>query len=110
MKEKNLREILEKCSKAELVKVVLEASARTRATFSWMKIIGEIRLGEIETKIDANLAEGKKLTNKFSEMAKHPQNYTDDDVLKFRIALARNRKEWKRLNDKYDKISKELYE
>lgn len=109
MKEKNLREVLEKCSKAELVKVVLKASELTYTTFPWLKMIGEIRLEEIEAKIDANLDESKKLSCKFNEIYQNPHRHTDNDALKIRIALARNHKEWKQLNSKHDKISKELY-
>lgn len=109
MKEKNLREVLEKCSKTELIKAVLKASELTCATFPWLEMIGEIRLGEIEAKIDANLDESKKLSCKFNEIYQNPNRYTDNDVLKFRIALARNHKEWKQLNSKHDKISKEIY-
>ena len=105
MKEKNLREVLEKCSKAELVKVVLKASELTYTTFPWLKMIGEIRLEEI----DANLDESKKLSCKFNEIYQNPHRHTDNDALKIRIALARNHKEWKQLNSKHDKISKELY-
>lgn len=109
MKEKNLREVLEKCSKAELIEIIIKAKGLTFATSSWVEIINEARLDEIESRIDANLAEGKELTRKFSEMAKNQRNYTDDDVLKIRIALAKNHKEWKQLSIRQDKILKELY-
>ena len=109
MNKKNLREVLGKCSKAELIQIIMKASGMTFTTFPWMKMIAEIRLNEIESKINANLVEGKGLTYKFGEMAENQHNYTNDEVLKIRIALAKNRKEWKQLNSKYDKIFKELY-
>jgi hypothetical protein len=109
MKEKNLREALEKCSKAELIQIIMRASNWTYAAFPWMEIIGEIRLNEIESGIDANIAEGKELARKFSEMAKNPNNYSENEILEIRIALAKNQKEWERLNMKHDKIFKELY-
>lgn len=109
MKEKNLNEVLEKCSKTELIQVVIKASGMTYAAFPWLKMIGEIRLNELEAKIDANLAESKELTRKFSEIAKNPSCYSRDENLKVHIALAKNHKEWEQLNRKYDRISKELY-
>lgn len=109
MKEKNLREVLEKCSKAELIKIIIKASKLTYATFPWIGIITGARLNGVEAKIDANLAESKELTHKFSEMAEAPQKYTNREVVETRIAIAKNHEDWERLNKKYDKISKELY-
>lgn len=59
MKEKNLREVLENCSKAEQVEVVMKTSGMTFTSFSWLTMISEIRLDEVEAKIEANLAESK---------------------------------------------------
>lgn len=109
MKEKNLREILEKCTKEELIKTITRASKLTYATFPWMEIISEIRLNEVEAKINANLAKGKELSRKFSEMAANQHNYTNDEVLEIRIAIAKNHEEWKRLDGNYDKFFKELH-
>lgn len=109
MKEKNLREVLEKCSKAELIEIIIKAKGLTFATSSWAEIIDEARLDEIESRIDANLAKGKELTHKFSEMAKNSHNYTYDEIMEIRVAIAKNHKEWKQLDRKYNKISKELY-
>ncbi len=108
MKEKNLCEVLKKCSKAELIEIIIKAKGLAFAT-SWMEIINEARLDEIESRIDANLAEGKELTHKFSEMAKNSHNYTYDEIMEIRVAIAKNHEEWKRLDRKYVKISKELY-
>lgn len=109
MKEKSLREALEKCSKAELMQIIIKASEFTYAAFPWIKMISEIKLGEIEAKIDANLAESKKLTNKLNETIENQHDCSDEEVLKLRIALVKNHKEWERLNMNYNKISKELY-
>ncbi len=104
-----LREVLEKCSKAELIQIIMRASRLTYAGFPWMKIIGEIRFCEIESKINANVDKSKELTRKFSEMAENPSCYSKDEILKVRIALAENHKKWEQLNNKYDRIFKELY-
>ncbi len=109
MKEKNLREFLEKCSKEELIKIIMRASKLTYAAFPWIETIAETRLDEIEAKINANLFEGKELTRKFSEMAENQHNYSNKEVLEIRIALAKNHEKWKQLNSKHDKIFKELY-
>ncbi len=109
MKEKNLREVLDKCSKEELVKTILRVAGQIYSISAWKEVIGEIRLDEIEAKINANLSEGRELTRKFSEMAKNPHNYTYDEITETRIALAKNHEKRKRLNSEYDKISKELY-
>lgn len=109
MKEKNLREALEKCSKAELIQIIMRASKLTYAAFPWMEVIGEIRLSEIESRINDNVDKSKELTCKFNEMAKNPICYSKDEILKVRIALAENHKKWEQLNNKYDRIFKELY-
>lgn len=109
MKENNLREVLEKCSKNELIEAIVRSGGMTRATIPWLKIIAEIRLHEVEAKLEANLTERKELILKLSETAKKPQNYSNDEILKLHIALAKNHKNWKRLDSEYDKISKELY-
>lgn len=109
MKEKNLREFLEKCSKAELIKVVLKASDMTFTSFPWLTMIAEIRLDEVEAKIETNLAEGRELTRKFSEMAENQHNYSNNEVLEIRIALTKNHEKWKQLISRQDKILKELY-
>lgn len=89
MKEKNLRESLEKCDKAELIQIIMKASKLTYPAFPWAEMIAEIRLDEVEAKIKTNLAEGKELTHKFSEMAKNPHNYTYDEIMEIRAALAK---------------------
>lgn len=109
MKENNFRELLEKCSKAGLIQIIMKASKLTYPTFPWTEMIAEIKLNEIEAKIGTNLAEGRKLTRKFSEMAENQHNYSDIEVLEIRIALAKNHKEWKQLISRQDKILKELY-
>lgn len=109
MKEKNLREVLEKCSKTGLIQIIIKASKLTYPTFPWTEMIGEIRLDEIEAKIDVNLSEGRELTRKFCEMAENQHNYSNNEVLEIRIALAKNHKEWKQLSIRQDKILKELY-
>ena len=109
MKEKNLREVLEKCSKEELIKTILRVAGQIYSISTWKEVIGEIRLDEIEAKIDVNLSEGRELTRKFSEMAKNSHNHTYDEIMEIRVAIAKNHKEWKQLDRKYNKISKELY-
>ena len=104
MKEKNLREVLEKCSKEELIKTILRVAGQICGISTW-----KIRLDEIEAKIDTNLVKGEELTHKFSEMAKKPHNYTYDEIMEIRVAIAKNHEEWKQLDRKYNKISKELY-
>lgn len=109
MREKNLREVLEKCSKAELVEVVMKASGMTLAPFSWLTMISEIRLDEVKAKIEANLAESEELTRKLDNIPENQRNFTDSETRQIYIALKKNHDEWKMLNKKYDKFSKELY-
>ncbi len=109
MQEKNLREVLEKCSKAELVEVVVKASGMTFTSFSWLTMISEIRLDEVEAKIEANLAESEELTRKLKNIPENRRNFTDSETRQVYIALKKNHDEWKMLDKKYNKISKELY-
>ena len=109
MKEKDLRKALEKCSKAELIEVIVKAEEMTFTTFSWFKMIAEIKLEEIEAKIDANLAENEKLTRKFREIVNERCNYDINGAIKIHDALNNNHTEWEQLNREYDKLSKELY-
>ncbi len=108
-KAPELPDVLKKCSKAELIQIITRASKLTCATFLWMEMISEIRLSEIESRINANVDKSKELTRKFSEMAKNPNCHSKDEILNIRIALAKNHEEWERLNSKYERIFKELY-
>lgn len=109
MKEKDLREVLGKCSKAELIEIIMKSSELTYATFPWMEIIAEIRLDQIEAEIKTILAEGKELTCKLKNIPKNQCNLADSETLQICIALNKNHKKWKQLNSKHDKICKEIY-
>lgn len=47
MKEKNLREALEKCSKAELIEIIVKAADLRYTAFSWLDLVSEIKLNKI---------------------------------------------------------------
>ncbi|MDE5936878.1 MAG: hypothetical protein K2G83_05690 [Ruminococcus sp.] len=65
MTKTELTELLELCTKAELIEVILKASELTYPTFPWKHIVAEIRTDAIEKKIDANLEKLEVLKKKF---------------------------------------------
>lgn len=110
MKEKNLREVLEKCSKAELIEVAVELSKYQLSTFrSPVEIVMTKRLNIIDKKIDENMAQLKILVEKLKAIPECERNISNDDARKLMIAIDDNTTEYLRLNKRRDKLEKELY-
>lgn len=110
MKEKNLREVLEKCSKAELVEVAVELSKYQLSTFrSPVEIVMIKRIDTIDKKIDENFAQSKILREKFNAIPECERNIFNDDVRNLAIAINNNTAEYLRLSKRRDKLEKELY-
>ncbi|MCM1363271.1 MAG: hypothetical protein NC235_15495 [Clostridiales bacterium] len=110
MQEKNLREVLEKCSKAELVEVAVELSKYQLSTFrSPVEIVMIKRIDTIDKKIDENFAQSKILREKFNAIPECERNISNDDVRNLAIAINNNTAEYLRLSKRRDKLEKELY-
>lgn len=110
MQEKNLREVLEKCSKAELVEVAVELSKYQLSTFrSPVEIVMIKRIDTIDKKIDENFAQSKILREKFNVIPECERNISNDDVRNLAIAINNNTAEYLRLSKRRDKLEKELY-
>ncbi len=110
MKEKNLREVLEKCSKAELIEVAVELNKYQVSTFrSSVEIVLTKRINAIDKKIDENIAQFAILREKLEAIPKCKRNISNGDVRELTIAINDNATEYIRLNEHRDKLEKELY-
>lgn len=104
-----LYEVLQKCSKSELIDVILRAQRLTYATFPWIELISEIKLNSIEALIDANLAELNKLNEKLKAIPEEKRVISNDEARNIMIALHDNNKEYFKLQKRHDKVFKEIY-
>lgn len=110
MKKENLREVLKKCSKAELIEVAVELSKYQLSTFrSSVEIVMIKRLDTVDKKIDENLAQLKILVEKLDAIPECERNISNDDARKLMIAVNDNTTEYFRLSKRRDKLEKELY-
>lgn len=104
-----LRDVLQKCSKAELIEVIIKAEGLTYTTFPWLKLVSEIRMNSIEALIDANLAELNKLNEKLKAVPEERRVISDDEARNVMIAIHDNNKEYFKLHKRHDKVFKEIY-
>ncbi len=111
MKEKNLREFLEKCSKAELIEIAVEFSKGQLSMFRVpVEIVTIKRIEAIDKKIDENLAQSKILIEKLNAMPECERNVFNDAARDLMIAIKDNQAEYFRLSKRRDKFEKELQE
>lgn len=111
MKEKNLREFLEKCSKAELIEAAVELSKSQLSMFRVpVEIVTIKRIEDIDKKIDENLIQLKMLIEKLNAMPECERNIFNDDARKLMMAIKDNEAECFRLSKRRDKFEKELHE
>ena len=104
-----LRDALQKCSKAELIEVIIRAEGLVYTSFPWLKLVSEIRLNSIEALIDANLAELNKLNEKLKAVPEERRVISDDEARNVMIAIHDNNKEYFKLQKRHDKVFKEIY-
>lgn len=104
-----LHEVLQKCSKSELIDVILRAQRLTYSTFPWIELISESRLNATEKMINENISEHKKLNKKLASIPSERRTMYDDDVRDIMIALRDNNIRYLELQRKYDEIFHELY-
>lgn len=104
-----LHEVMQKCSKSELIDVILRAQRLTYITFPWINLISEIKLNSIEASIDANLAELNKLNEKIRAIPEERRVISDDEYRNIMIAICDNNKEYSKLQKRHDKLFKEIY-
>ncbi len=110
MKEKNLREVLEKCSKAELIEIVVELNKYQVSTFhSTVEIVMTRKINAIDKKIDENITRSNALRDKLNAIPENERNIYNDEVRELVIAFNDNVAEFLRLNKRRDKLEKELY-
>lgn len=65
MTKTKLTELLESCTKAELIEVILKASEFASSTFPWKQIVAIIKTKMIKRKTDEKLDELEVLKKKF---------------------------------------------
>lgn len=111
MKEKNLREFLKKCSKAELIEAAVELSKSQLSMFRVpVEIITIKRIEAIDKKIDENLARSSLLIEKLNAMPECERNVFNDAARDLMIAIKDNEIEYLKLSKRRDKFEKERYE
>lgn len=104
-----LHEVLQKCSKSELIDVILRAQRLTYSTFPWIELISESRLNVTEKMVDENLSELKKLNEKLKSIPVEQRIISNDEARNTMIALRDNNTRYFKLQRKYDEIFHELY-
>ena len=110
MKEKNLRKILEKFSKSELIEIAVEVNkCQASALRSSVEIAMTKRIDAIDKKIDENIAQFALLRGKFDAIPECKRNISNGDVRDLAIEINDNAAEYTRLNEQRDKLVKELY-
>lgn len=110
MKEKNLRKVLEKCSKAELIDIAVELDKYQISTArSVVEIVMTKRIDAIDKKIDENLAQLKILNKKLRSIPEFERHIYNDNVRELMTAINDNMIEYSKLSNQHDKLVKELY-
>lgn len=110
MTKTELTELLESCTKAELIEVILRASELASPTFPWKQIVAIIKTKMIKRKTDEKLDELEVLLEKLRSVPEERRIIENDEALNLRIEISKKLLEFRRLNEQHDKIEKELYE
>ena len=110
MTKTELTELLESCTKAEFIEVILRASEFVPPTFPWKQIVAEIRTDAIKKKIDANLEKLEVLKKKFEAIPEERRIIKNDEARNLMTAIKNNLTECNELYNQQNKIEKELYE
>lgn len=110
MKEKNLREVLEKCTKSELIEVAVEFSKYQLLTVhSPVEIVMTKRIDAIDKKMDENYAQFKALSEKLNAIPENKRVAGNDHARNIMIAINDNTSEYLKLIKWRDKLEKQLY-
>ena len=109
-KAAELRDVLLKCSKAELIEVIIRAEGLTYTTFLWTRLVSEVRLDSIDKMIEENLSESKSLNEKLESIPAERRVISDNEVRNVMTALHKNNSRYFKLQLKYEKIFHELYD
>ncbi len=110
MTKTELTELLESCSKAELIEVILRASELASSTFPWKQIVAIIKTKMIKRKTDEKLDELEVLLEKLRSVPEERRIIENDEARNLMIAINNNLTECNELYNQQNKIEKELYE
>ncbi len=110
MTKTELTELLESCTKAELIEVILRASELASSTFPWKQIVAIIKTKMIKRKTDEKLDELEVLLEKLRSVPEERRIIENDEARNLMIAINNNLTECNELYNQQNKIEKELYE
>ncbi len=110
MTKTKLTELLESCTKAELIEVILKASEFASTTFPWRQIVAIIKTEMIKSKTDEKLDELEILLEKLQSIPEERRIIENDEARNLIIAINNNLTECNKLYNQQNRIEKELYE
>ncbi len=109
MTKTKLTELLESCTKAELIEVILKASELVPPTFPWKQIAAIIKTEIIKSKTDEKLDELEILLEKIQSIPEERRIIENDEARNLITAINNNLTECNKLYNQQNKIEKELY-
>lgn len=109
-KAAELRDVLLKCSKAELIEVIIRAEGFTYTTFPWTSFVSEVRADSIDKIIEENISEANSLNEKLKSIPAERRVISDNETRNVMIAIHNNNSRYFKLQRKQEKIFHELYD
>lgn len=109
-KAAELRDVLLKCSKAELIEVIIRAEGFTYTTFPWTSFVSEVRADSIDKMIEENISEANSLNEKLKSIPAERRVISDNETRNVMIAIHNNNSRYFKLQRKKEKIFHELYD
>lgn len=108
--ETKLREMLKKCSKAELIEIAVEFSKYSISTFhSPIEIVILKKIDAIDKKINENMTRSKSLSERYKAIPENERTVGNDFARNLMIESNNNTLEYLKLSKQRDKLEKELY-
>lgn len=105
--EAKLREVLEKCSKSELIESVVELSKYSiLSCHSSIEIVIAQRIATIDKKIDENMKKSKLLSEKYKAIPDNKRTIGNDYARNLMIECNNNTLEYLKLSKQRDKLEK----
>ena len=108
--ETKLRELLKKCSKAELIEIAVEFSKYSVLTCrSPIEMVMLNKIQTIDKKIEENMARSEALSEKYNAIPDNERTLGNDYARNLMIERNNNTLEYLKLSKHRDKLEKEVY-
>ncbi|MBQ8297094.1 MAG: hypothetical protein IJX77_04855 [Ruminococcus sp.] len=104
-----LREKLQKCSKSELIEVVMRAFELTYPTFSWLELVGKAKITVTDQKLEETKAEGERLRKQLNDLPESKRNLSNPQALEIYAAIRKCDAKYMKLLNQCIKLEKETY-